>query len=100
MYKLYLKCISIYVNGDLVQNCRSHVFTISLTVQFWLMLQVSDQLVEINGNNTAGMSHSQAVEQIRTAGHKIHLVLKKGNGYVPDYGKFTPMRHAKCLLQV
>ncbi|XP_017323724.2 membrane-associated guanylate kinase, WW and PDZ domain-containing protein 1 isoform X2 [Ictalurus punctatus] len=49
-------------------------------------MQVSDQLVEINGNNTAGMSHSQAVEQIRTAGHKIHLVLKKGNGYVPDYG--------------
>ncbi|KAF7695012.1 membrane-associated guanylate kinase, WW and PDZ domain-containing protein 2 isoform X2 [Silurus meridionalis] len=49
-------------------------------------MQVSDQLVEINGNSTAGMSHSQAVEQIRTAGNKIHLVLKKGNGYVPDYG--------------
>ncbi|MCJ8735286.1 hypothetical protein PDJAM_G00245110 [Pangasius djambal] len=49
-------------------------------------MQVSDQLVEINGNSTAGMSHSQAVEQIRTAGQKIHLVLKKGNGYVPDYG--------------
>ncbi|KAK3566072.1 hypothetical protein QTP86_025244, partial [Hemibagrus guttatus] len=49
-------------------------------------MQVSDQLVEINGKSTAGMSHSQAVEQIRTAGHKIHLVLKKGNGYVPDYG--------------
>ncbi|XP_027023128.2 membrane-associated guanylate kinase, WW and PDZ domain-containing protein 1 isoform X2 [Tachysurus fulvidraco] len=49
-------------------------------------MQVSDQLVEINGNSTAGMSHSQAVEQIRTASHKLHLVLKKGNGYVPDYG--------------
>ncbi|KAM9476113.1 membrane-associated guanylate kinase, WW and PDZ domain-containing protein 3 [Clarias gariepinus] len=49
-------------------------------------MQVSDQLVEINGHSTAGMSHSQAVEQIRTSGHKIHLVLKKGNGYVPDYG--------------
>lgn len=63
------------------------------------MLQVSDQLVEINGNSTAGMSHSQAVEQIRTSGHKIHLVLKKGNGYVPDYGKFTRIRNAECLLQ-
>nr|XP_057940938.1 membrane-associated guanylate kinase, WW and PDZ domain-containing protein 2 isoform X1 [Doryrhamphus excisus]XP_057940939.1 membrane-associated guanylate kinase, WW and PDZ domain-containing protein 2 isoform X1 [Doryrhamphus excisus] len=49
-------------------------------------MQVSDQLVEINGNSAAGMTHSQAVEQIRRGGHRIHLVLKKGNGYVPDYG--------------
>lgn len=49
-------------------------------------LQVSDQLVEINGDSTAGMTHSQAVEQIRRGGHRIHLVLKRGNGYVPDYG--------------
>ena len=51
------------------------------------VLQVSDQLVEINGDSTVGMTHSQAVEQIRRGGHRIHLVLKKGNGYVPDYGK-------------
>lgn len=51
------------------------------------MLQVSDQLVEINGDSTAGMTHSQAVEQIRKGGAWIHLVLKKGNGYVPDYGE-------------
>ncbi|XP_048873547.1 LOW QUALITY PROTEIN: membrane-associated guanylate kinase, WW and PDZ domain-containing protein 1-like [Brienomyrus brachyistius] len=50
-------------------------------------MQVSDQLVEINGSSTAGMTHSQAVEQIRRGGHRIHLVLKKGDGYVPDYGR-------------
>uniref|UniRef100_H3D4N4 MAGI family member, X-linked b n=1 Tax=Tetraodon nigroviridis TaxID=99883 RepID=H3D4N4_TETNG len=50
-------------------------------------MEVSDQLVEINGNSTAGMTHSQAVEQIRRGGHRIHLVLKRGNGYVPDYGE-------------
>ncbi|CAG03935.1 unnamed protein product [Tetraodon nigroviridis] len=50
-------------------------------------MEVSDQLVEINGNSTAGMTHSQAVEQIRRGGHRIHLVLKRGNGYVPDYGR-------------
>ncbi|XP_051913908.1 membrane-associated guanylate kinase, WW and PDZ domain-containing protein 1 isoform X2 [Hippocampus zosterae] len=50
-------------------------------------IQVSDQLVEINGDSTAGMTHSQAVEQIRRGGHRIHLVLKRGNGYVPDYGR-------------
>ncbi|XP_077079663.1 membrane-associated guanylate kinase, WW and PDZ domain-containing protein 1 isoform X2 [Siphateles boraxobius] len=48
-------------------------------------IQVSDQLVEINGDSTSGMTHSQAVEQIRKGGAWIHLVLKKGNGYVPDY---------------
>ncbi|XP_032422959.1 membrane-associated guanylate kinase, WW and PDZ domain-containing protein 1 isoform X2 [Xiphophorus hellerii] len=50
-------------------------------------IQVSDQLVEINCGSTAGMTHSQAVEQIRRGGNRIHLVLKKGNGYVPDYGR-------------
>ncbi|CAL9702784.1 unnamed protein product [Knipowitschia caucasica] len=49
-------------------------------------IQVSDQLVEINGDSTAGMTHSQAVDQIRRGGNHIHLVLKRGNGYVPDYG--------------
>lgn len=48
---------------------------------------MSDQLVEINGESTCGMTHSQAVEQIRRGGSRIHLVLKKGNGYVPDYGE-------------
>ncbi|XP_077428309.1 membrane-associated guanylate kinase, WW and PDZ domain-containing protein 3 isoform X2 [Vanacampus margaritifer] len=64
-------------------------------------MQVSDQLVEINGDSTAGMTHSQAVEQIRRGGHRIHLVLKRGNGYVPDYGREhritspSRLRHAK-----
>lgn len=55
-------------------------------------LQVSDQLVEINGDSTAGMTHSQAVEQIRRGGRRIHLVLKRGNGYVPDYGEEVALR--------
>lgn len=42
--------------------------------------------MEINGDSTAGMTHSQAVDQIRRGGNHIHLVLKRGNGYVPDYG--------------
>ncbi|XP_047186993.1 membrane-associated guanylate kinase, WW and PDZ domain-containing protein 1-like isoform X2 [Scophthalmus maximus] len=54
-------------------------------------IQVSDQLVEINGDSTSGMTHSQAVEQIRRGGHRIHLVLKKGNGYVPDYVELSSL---------
>ncbi|XP_074499615.1 membrane-associated guanylate kinase, WW and PDZ domain-containing protein 1 [Sebastes fasciatus] len=56
-----------------------------------LKMQVSDQLVEINGDSTAGMTHSQAVEQIRRGGHRIHLVLKRGNGYVPDYVELSSL---------
>lgn len=72
-----------------------------------LWLQVSDQLVEINGDSTAGMTHSQAVEQIRRGGHRIHLVLKRGNGYVPDYGTtsskivlFLLFLHNSSILQL
>ncbi|XP_075882884.1 membrane-associated guanylate kinase, WW and PDZ domain-containing protein 2 isoform X2 [Nelusetta ayraudi] len=54
-------------------------------------IQVSDQLVEINGGSTSGMTHSQAVEQIRRGGNHIHLVLKKGNGYVPDYVELSSL---------
>ncbi|XP_029103767.1 membrane-associated guanylate kinase, WW and PDZ domain-containing protein 3 isoform X3 [Scleropages formosus] len=54
-------------------------------------IQVSDQLVEINGDSTAGMTHGQAVEQIRRGGPRIHLVLKKGNGYVPDYVELSSL---------
>ncbi|XP_034550774.1 membrane-associated guanylate kinase, WW and PDZ domain-containing protein 1 [Notolabrus celidotus] len=62
-------------------------------------MQVSDQLVEINGDSTAGMTHSQAVEQIRRGGHRIHLVLKRGNGYVPDYGRENPRITSPSLLR-
>uniref|UniRef100_A0A8D0E1E8 PDZ domain-containing protein n=1 Tax=Salvator merianae TaxID=96440 RepID=A0A8D0E1E8_SALMN len=48
-------------------------------------IQVSDQLLEINGELTAGMTHAQAVEHIRNGGSRIRLVLKRGNGFVPDY---------------
>lgn len=53
-------------------------------------IQVSDQLMEINGTSTAGMSHAEAVEQIRSGGNKIKLVLRRGNGYIPDYDTQAP----------
>ncbi|XP_077569265.1 membrane-associated guanylate kinase, WW and PDZ domain-containing protein 3-like isoform X3 [Stigmatopora nigra] len=62
-------------------------------------MQVSDQLVEINGDSTSGMTHSQAVEQIRRGGHRIHLVLKKGNGYVPDYGPEVESSSSSSLTE-
>uniref|UniRef100_A0A3P9J037 PDZ domain-containing protein n=1 Tax=Oryzias latipes TaxID=8090 RepID=A0A3P9J037_ORYLA len=45
---------------------------------------IAGKLVEINGNSTTGMTHSQAVEQIRRGGQRIHLVLKRGNDQESD----------------
>lgn len=77
------------MNSTSIENMNLfHCDSTCKTILTWMLwLQVSDQLVEINGDSTAGMTHSQAVEQIRRGGHRIHLVLKRGNGYVPDYGK-------------
>ncbi|XP_062975527.1 PDZ domain-containing protein MAGIX [Elgaria multicarinata webbii] len=58
-------------------------------------IQVSDQLVEINGESTAGMTHAQAVEHIRSGGSRIRLVLKRGNGFVPDYDREYSQSPAK-----
>ncbi|XP_062827246.1 membrane-associated guanylate kinase, WW and PDZ domain-containing protein 1 isoform X2 [Anolis carolinensis] len=60
-------------------------------------IQVSDQLVEINGESTSGMTHAQAVEHIRNGGSRIHLVLKRGNGFVPDYDREYSQSPAKTL---
>ncbi|XP_043936127.1 membrane-associated guanylate kinase, WW and PDZ domain-containing protein 3-like isoform X2 [Protopterus annectens] len=48
-------------------------------------IQVGDQLIEINGESTSGMTHTQAVEHIRRGGSRIRLVLKRGSGFVPKY---------------
>ncbi|XP_067881706.1 membrane-associated guanylate kinase, WW and PDZ domain-containing protein 2-like isoform X2 [Heterodontus francisci] len=48
--------------------------------------QIGDQLVEINGERTLGMTHSQAVELIKQGQGKIRLVMRCGNGLVPEYG--------------
>ncbi|XP_053156264.1 PDZ domain-containing protein MAGIX isoform X2 [Hemicordylus capensis] len=62
-------------------------------------IRVSDQLMEINGEPTLGMTHAQAVEHIRSGGSRIHLVLKRGNGFVPDYDREYSQSPAK-LQQV
>ena len=50
--------------------------------------------MQINGRNTVDISHTQAIGLIRKGGSTIELVLKKGNGKVPDIGKFAPCANA------
>ncbi|XP_078061746.1 membrane-associated guanylate kinase, WW and PDZ domain-containing protein 3-like [Mustelus asterias] len=49
-------------------------------------IRIGDQLVEINGERTLGMSHSRAVQLIKQEHDKIRLVLRCGNGQVPEFG--------------
>ncbi|XP_059806309.1 membrane-associated guanylate kinase, WW and PDZ domain-containing protein 3a isoform X1 [Hypanus sabinus] len=48
-------------------------------------IQVGDQIVEINGESTQGITHKRAIELIQAGGRKAHLVLKPGIGQVPDF---------------
>lgn len=51
--------------------------------------QVGDQIVEINGEPTQGITHTRAIELIQAGGNKVLLLLRPGLGLVPD--------HSKCL---
>ena len=42
--------------------------------------------MEINGYSAVDISHSQAISLIRQGGSKIELLLKPGNGMVPEIG--------------
>ncbi|XP_031423338.1 membrane-associated guanylate kinase, WW and PDZ domain-containing protein 1b isoform X10 [Clupea harengus] len=61
-------------------------------------MRVGDEILEINGESTKGMKHARAIELIKNGGRRVHLVLKRGDGSVPEYGgsiyeniPFSPM---------
>ncbi|CAG7721513.1 unnamed protein product [Allacma fusca] len=41
-------------------------------------MQVGDQILQINGITTQGMTHSQAIHIIKTGGLNVHLLLRRG----------------------
>ncbi|XP_054033167.1 PDZ domain-containing protein MAGIX [Dryobates pubescens] len=43
-------------------------------------IQVSDQLLAINGAPTAGMTHAQALARIRGGGSRLRLLLRRAQG--------------------
>ncbi|XP_062842988.1 membrane-associated guanylate kinase, WW and PDZ domain-containing protein 1b isoform X7 [Trichomycterus rosablanca] len=48
-------------------------------------MRVGDEILEINGESTKGMKHTRAIELIKSGGRTAHLVLKHGDGSVPEY---------------
>uniref|UniRef100_A0A8C5LT21 Membrane-associated guanylate kinase, WW and PDZ domain-containing protein 3 n=1 Tax=Leptobrachium leishanense TaxID=445787 RepID=A0A8C5LT21_9ANUR len=49
--------------------------------------QVGDQIVEINGEPTQGITHTRAIELIQAGGTKVLLLLRPGTGLIPDYNE-------------
>ncbi|CAB1336591.1 unnamed protein product [Coregonus sp. 'balchen'] len=47
-------------------------------------IHVGDQIVEINGEPTQGITHTRAIELIQAGGTKVLLLLRPGLGRVPD----------------
>ncbi|XP_039626759.1 membrane-associated guanylate kinase, WW and PDZ domain-containing protein 1b isoform X4 [Polypterus senegalus] len=48
-------------------------------------MRVGDEILEINGESTKNMKHARAIELIKNGGRRVHLVLKRGDGSVPEY---------------
>ncbi|XP_059385361.1 membrane-associated guanylate kinase, WW and PDZ domain-containing protein 1-like isoform X7 [Carassius carassius] len=59
-------------------------------------MRVGDEILEINGESTKGMKHARAIELIKNGGRKVHLVLKRGDGSVPEYAMVAP-QVAACM---
>lgn len=66
---------------------HSHKNTLSDSCLLQLPLQVGDQIIEINGESTRDMTHGRAIELIKSGGRRVRLLLKRGTGQVPEYGK-------------
>ncbi|XP_043572277.1 membrane-associated guanylate kinase, WW and PDZ domain-containing protein 3a isoform X3 [Chiloscyllium plagiosum] len=62
-------------------------------------IHVGDQIVEINGESTQGITHKRAIELIQSGGRRVHLVLKPGIGQVPDFDNWDTQSTPYTSLQ-
>uniref|UniRef100_A0A8D3EDW7 Membrane-associated guanylate kinase, WW and PDZ domain-containing protein 1 n=1 Tax=Scophthalmus maximus TaxID=52904 RepID=A0A8D3EDW7_SCOMX len=70
-YKMDLFVLRLAEEGPAIRNGR---------------MRVGDQIIEINGESTRDMTHSRAIELIKSGGRRVRLLLKRGTGQVPEYG--------------
>ncbi|XP_061687482.1 membrane-associated guanylate kinase, WW and PDZ domain-containing protein 1-like isoform X4 [Syngnathoides biaculeatus] len=67
-------------------------------------MRVGDEILEINGESTKNMKHSRAIELIKNGGRWARLVLKRGDGSVPEYDgsndRYTPTLGAQNTSEV
>ncbi|XP_047659987.1 membrane-associated guanylate kinase, WW and PDZ domain-containing protein 2a isoform X14 [Tachysurus fulvidraco] len=70
-YKMDLFVLRLADDGPAIRNGR---------------MRVGDQIIEINGESTREMTHTHAIELIKSGGNRVRLLLKRGTGQVPEYG--------------
>ncbi|XP_059843224.1 membrane-associated guanylate kinase, WW and PDZ domain-containing protein 2a isoform X12 [Hypanus sabinus] len=80
-YKMDLYVLRLAEDGPAIRNGR---------------MKVGDQIIEINGENTREMTHSRAIELIKSGGRRVRLLLKRGTGQVPEYGT-VPSSLSMCM---
>ncbi|XP_070611241.1 membrane-associated guanylate kinase, WW and PDZ domain-containing protein 2 isoform X7 [Erythrolamprus reginae] len=69
-YKMDLYVLRLAEDGPAIRNGR---------------MRVGDQIIEINGDTTRDMTHTRAIELIKSGGRRVRLLLKRGTGQVPEY---------------
>ncbi|XP_058046282.1 membrane-associated guanylate kinase, WW and PDZ domain-containing protein 2 isoform X8 [Ahaetulla prasina] len=69
-YKMDLYVLRLAEDGPAIRNGR---------------MRVGDQIIEINGDTTREMTHTRAIELIKSGGRRVRLLLKRGTGQVPEY---------------
>ncbi|KAJ8379099.1 hypothetical protein AAFF_G00231040 [Aldrovandia affinis] len=62
-------------------------------------MKVGDEFLEINGESTKNMKHARAIELIKNGGRRVHLVLKRGDGSVPEYDASNDRNSATTSTQ-
>ncbi|XP_058272821.1 membrane-associated guanylate kinase, WW and PDZ domain-containing protein 2a isoform X14 [Hemibagrus wyckioides] len=74
-YKMDLFVLRLADDGPAIRNGR---------------MRVGDQIIEINGESTREMTHTRAIELIKSGGTRVRLLLKRGTGQVPEYDSPAP----------
>ncbi|KAM3858834.1 membrane-associated guanylate kinase, WW and PDZ domain-containing protein 2a [Diretmus argenteus] len=74
-YKMDLFVLRLAEDGPAIRNGR---------------MRVGDQIIEINGESTRDMTHTRAIELIKSGGRRVRLLLKRGTGQVPEYDNAAP----------
>uniref|UniRef100_W5MYP7 Membrane-associated guanylate kinase, WW and PDZ domain-containing protein 3 n=1 Tax=Lepisosteus oculatus TaxID=7918 RepID=W5MYP7_LEPOC len=63
-------------------------------------IHVGDQIVEINGEPTQGITHTRAIELIQAGGNKVLLLLRPGLGLVPDHSQMDIQNVSPTSFQI
>jgi len=64
----------------------------------FLLLQVGDHIIEINGINTKNITHTEAIEIIHSGGSCVRLLIRRGTRvpHLPSEGNFHGGYHLEA----